>query len=362
MLELLKSTRLFDEYSDRELDSICQELLHEHYIAGDIILREGDVGDRLHIIVSGSVRVYTHDKNGEEIVLARLERGNHFGEQALLTANPLRRNASVCALTDVETVSLSHAAFQKHLKANEKLRTFLAEVGQKQLILKITQQLQNQGAQHQEVGQLFKQVRNFSEREVLFRQGDTPDNAYFLLSGRLEIRFYGEDHRLKSHTFIQPGQFFGELGALDRTPRAGMAVASVESQVAIIDPHTLAEFDRENAQLHAFITSLRSLYQVSALGLVTQHQGDFLGKPAIHTTIQKPNGEVLTVSRLINENVLSIAHANSQTIQRDHFRDAEDHSREIQLEKRRLVGVISLGAWDDHPDLFKSIYEKTEIS
>jgi CRP-like cAMP-binding protein len=343
MLELLKSTKLFDGYSDHELESICLELVHERYAAGDVILHEGDVGDRLHLIVSGSVRVYTLNQEGKEVALARLERGGHLGEQALLTANPLRRNASVCALTDVETVSLTHAAFQKHLKANEKLRTFLAEVGQKQLILKITQQLQDQGAQHREIGQLFRQVRNFSEREVLFRQRDIPDNAYFLLSGRIEIRFYGEDHRLKSHTVIQPGQLFGELGALDKTPRAGMAVASVESQVAIIDSHTLAELDQKNAQLHEFITSLQSLYQVPALGLVMQYQGEFLGKPAIKTTIHKRNGEVLTVSRLINTNLFSIAYPNDQGIQREQFRDADDHSREILLEKRRLVGVISLG-------------------
>ena len=250
MLELLKFTKLFDGYSDRELESICLELVHERYTAGDVILHEGDVGDRLHIIVSGSVRVYTLNQEGKEIVLARLETGGYFGEQALLTTNPLRRNASVCTLTHVETASLTHAAFQKYLKANEKLRDLLAEVGQKQLILKITHQLQNQGTQHREIGQLFKQIHNFSEREVIFRQGDVPDNAYFLLSGRIEIRFYGEDHRLKSHTFIQPGQFFGELGALNKTPRAGMAVASAESQVAIIDSNTLAKLDRENLQLH----------------------------------------------------------------------------------------------------------------
>jgi ferredoxin-NADP reductase/CRP-like cAMP-binding protein len=361
MLDLLKSTNLFDGYSDRELEAMCLELVHERHAAGDVILHEGDIGDRLHVIASGSARVYTLNNEGREIVLARLERGGYFGEQALLTATPLRRNASVGALTHVETVSITHAAFQRYLKANERLRTLLAEIGQKQLMVKITNQLQDQNARHRDIGQLFKQVRNLSEREVIFRQADVPDNAYFLLNGRIEIRFYGEDHRSKSHTFVQPGQFFGELGALDGTPRAGMAVASAESRVAVINSSTLAEFDRENAQLHAFLTSLRALYQVPAIGLVTQHQGDFLGGSAFHTSFQKPNGEVLTVSRLINTNVFSIGYAVNRNIQQEHFQDAEDHAREILLDNHRLVGVISLGAWDDHPDLFKSIYDKVEV-
>jgi len=363
MLELLKSTGLFDDYSDRELESIYEELLHEHYKADEIILNEGDVGDRLRIIVSGSVRVYTHNEEGREIVLARLERGRYFGEQALLTANPLRRNASVCALTDVETASLTHGAFQKHLKANEKLRSLLAETGQKQLILKITNQLRNQGAQQREIGPLLEQTRNLTEREVLFRQGDDPDNAYFLLNGCVEIRFYEEDRRLRTHTLIQPGQFFGELGALDKRPRAGTAVATVASQVAMISSHTFSAFYQENSQLQSLITSLKSLYQVPALGLVTQYQGDFLGRPAIHTTIRKPNGEVLTVSRLRSANVFSIAYPDTASMQNhEHFGDADDHARELILDNRRLAGVISFGAWNDHPELFNAVYERAEIS
>ena len=36
MLELLKFTKLFDGYSDRELESICLELIYERYAAGDV--------------------------------------------------------------------------------------------------------------------------------------------------------------------------------------------------------------------------------------------------------------------------------------------------------------------------------------
>jgi ferredoxin-NADP reductase/CRP-like cAMP-binding protein/bacterioferritin-associated ferredoxin len=361
--ELLRSTELLDDYSDRELESICDELRRERFSAGEIILHEGEVGDRLHLILQGSARVYTHDERGDEIVLARLERGAYFGEQALLTATPLRRNASVCALTELETASLTHTAFQKHLKADQRLRALLAEVGQRQLILKITHQLRDQGAQQREIGRLLERIRELAEREVLFRQGDVPDHAYFLLGGCVEIRFFGEDRRLRSRTSILPGQFFGELGALDKTSRAGTAVATVESQVAVIDADTFAAFHRENARLRTVIASLKSLYQVPALGLVTQYQGDFLGRPAIHTTIRKPSGEVLTVSRLTHANVFSIAYPDAARLERhEHLRDRDDHARELILEGRGIAGVISLGAWDDLPEVFNAVYHQAEVS
>jgi ferredoxin-NADP reductase/CRP-like cAMP-binding protein len=354
---------LFDDYSERELESISEEFVHEHYHRGEIILAEGAIGDRLHVLLSGSVRVYTHSDEREEIVLARLERGAYFGEQALLTSHQLRRNASVRALSDVETASLTHEAFQKYLKANERLRHLLAEVGQRELLLKLSSHLRSQGNEQREIGPLLDRIRSLTEREVIFRQGDDPDNAYFLLTGRVELRFYGEDRRLTSHTFIEPGQLFGELGVLERTPRLAMAVAAVDSQVAVIDSPTFAELYRDNPQVQALVASLRALYQVAALGLVTQYQGEFLGRPASQTTIRKPNGELVTVSRLLHENVVGIGYASvSSTQEHEHFEDAEDHSRDLIVENGRLVGAVSLGTWDDLPELFRAIYERAELS
>jgi ferredoxin-NADP reductase/CRP-like cAMP-binding protein/bacterioferritin-associated ferredoxin len=362
MIEAVSRTPLFKNCSPSELRSILAELKSEHYQAGDIILREGDLGDRLHILLSGSVRVYTNNEAGDEIVLARLEKGAYFGEQALLFAKPIRRSASVRALTDVGTGTLTHATFQKHLRANENLRELLLEVGRDELILKITSQLKDQAAQDLEIGRLFKQIRRLERREVMFRQGDPADYACFLLSGSVGIRIYGDDARLKSHVLIQPGQLFGDLGVLEKQPRAGTAVALSDSQVAVVQADTLEEFSRENARLRSLITSQRSLYQIPASGLVMQYQGELLGKPALHTTVQKVNGDLLTISRMVNTDVVSMAYPNRQPTHRESFADTEEHFREILLDGNRLVGSVTVGAWDDLPALYINIYHQPEVS
>ena len=135
MIDAIAHSPLFKSCSSAELESIVKEFKRQRS-AGDFIFREGDTGDCLHLLLSGSVQVCTNNQAGEEIVLARLEKGAHFGEQALLTAKPLRRHASVRALTDVETGTLTHAVFQRRLGASADLRRLLPEIGRDQLILK----------------------------------------------------------------------------------------------------------------------------------------------------------------------------------------------------------------------------------
>jgi cAMP-dependent protein kinase regulator len=71
--------------------------------AGDIIVSEGDPGDRMFFIQSGEVQVYT-DKNGDKIHLASLAEGDFFGEVAVITGKP--RTATVAAVTDVQLAEI----------------------------------------------------------------------------------------------------------------------------------------------------------------------------------------------------------------------------------------------------------------
>ncbi len=68
--------------------------------AGKIICEEGDKADRVYMIISGKVRVYKKDKNGNETDLATIEQGNMFGEMALFDKG--FRSASVMTISPCE--------------------------------------------------------------------------------------------------------------------------------------------------------------------------------------------------------------------------------------------------------------------
>lgn len=353
--EILKKTQLFRGLSDQQLSEICQQLVEKEYLAGRLVVQLGEVGDCLYLILSGSAQVFVYDKDGKEIVLARLEKGQFFGEQALLNEKPIRRNANVRALTSLKTLALSHATFQTCL--NAELRDLLKGIGEAELISRVTNELQERGFEQKELMALLGHQRVYAPRDVFFRQGDVPDCAYYLLSGSVEIRIYDKDRRVKSLSIIYPGQFFGELAILEDSPRAAIAVALVESKVASIDADQLKEFCNRNTKLKSLFTAQRRLYQIPSLGIVTQFATSIEGLPALATVIQKESGETILASRLLNSSFFAIYYegiSGSKQI----FKDKENRSREILVVDHRLVGVISIGDWGDLGEISRLVYEK----
>ena len=85
---------------------------------GDIIFSEGEIGNEMYIIQTGTVElVKTIGK--ETRVLATLEKGDFFGEMSVLEDLP--RTASARAKTDVELVRINGATFDSMLKGNTEI-------------------------------------------------------------------------------------------------------------------------------------------------------------------------------------------------------------------------------------------------
>ena len=73
------------------------------YEPGDVIFREGDTSTEMFIVREGKV-VITKDVGGREVFLAMLERGDFFGEMALLDSQP--RHATCSALVRTRVVAI----------------------------------------------------------------------------------------------------------------------------------------------------------------------------------------------------------------------------------------------------------------
>ena len=85
--------------------------------AGQEVIRQGDAGDYYYLLREGTARVTRATKAGKPIQLARLEPGQGFGEEALITGEP--RNATVSMLTDGLLMRLAAGDF--HLLLQEPL-------------------------------------------------------------------------------------------------------------------------------------------------------------------------------------------------------------------------------------------------
>ena len=87
--------------------------------AGKVVLQEGDAGDDVYVIRSGSM-VVEKDIGGKPIFLRYLPAGSYFGEMAVLNDEP--RNATVKAAVGSEVIKLTGAGFKAMLSARPQVR------------------------------------------------------------------------------------------------------------------------------------------------------------------------------------------------------------------------------------------------
>jgi CRP-like cAMP-binding protein len=90
-----------------------QEFLH-HFEPSSVICRQGDLGSEMYIIQRGHVRISLM-VGGKERELAILEKGDFFGEIALLDESPAR-SATATAIDDVEVLQLTSADLEQILR------------------------------------------------------------------------------------------------------------------------------------------------------------------------------------------------------------------------------------------------------
>ena len=81
-----------------------------HFGEGEHVIRQGEHNDALYIILSGVASVYVEDGQGRGEELARLHRGQFFGEIGMLGS--ASTTAFVRAHEDLEVAALSEDAVQ----------------------------------------------------------------------------------------------------------------------------------------------------------------------------------------------------------------------------------------------------------
>lgn len=85
------------------------------FAAGEKIFAQGDLGTEMFIIQDGEVEIIKHI-GGESHSLSRLEKGDFFGEMALLEVMP--RTADAVARTEVRVVAINGSRFDEMLRKN----------------------------------------------------------------------------------------------------------------------------------------------------------------------------------------------------------------------------------------------------
>ncbi|MCI5159800.1 MAG: cyclic nucleotide-binding domain-containing protein, partial [Candidatus Electrothrix sp. AUS1_2] len=106
-VNFLRDIEVFEALNDFDLQELSLMMELKCYPANEVILKEGDLGAPFYIILNGKVVAVKSD--GE--VIAKLERGNIFGEISLLTGEPVY--PSFYSLTAVQLACLNAENFRR---------------------------------------------------------------------------------------------------------------------------------------------------------------------------------------------------------------------------------------------------------
>lgn len=110
--------------AERDLDEMVKSAELRRFAANEVLFREGDAPDGLHLVRRGSVTI-AKMLGGREVVLFYLAAGNYVGEMALLSQST--RSATVRAAVATETILLKAETFNAVLARNPSLRAGLQE-------------------------------------------------------------------------------------------------------------------------------------------------------------------------------------------------------------------------------------------
>jgi CRP-like cAMP-binding protein len=109
-LAALERTPLFAGLGREHLEDVLRVAQRVSFDTGQAIVERGDQGDAMYIMVDGAAEV---DVGGR---FHRLERGDFFGEMAVLAGKP--REATVKAAEPVEVLRIPADEFQAFLGQN----------------------------------------------------------------------------------------------------------------------------------------------------------------------------------------------------------------------------------------------------
>lgn len=112
-IQLFSSFKEDNENDRRILKLVYENIMLKKFKKGDVIITEGEYGDLLYILYTGTVNVMRNTPAGDKIALANLSSDQNvfFGETALISKDT--RSATVKAASDCSCIALSCKKFKE---------------------------------------------------------------------------------------------------------------------------------------------------------------------------------------------------------------------------------------------------------
>jgi CRP-like cAMP-binding protein len=224
--EWLGKTVLFRDLSAEDLKAIAAAVKPELHKRGSYVVKEGEPGEKLYIVLSGRVEVRRDYAKGRSEPLAEMGDGAVFGEIALIRGG--MRTRSIRALEKSVLLGLDKADFER-LVLTKMTRAAVEDAVQKVGFLEQLEMTRNWS--HATLAAFARRAKlhEHPEGTIVIEQGN--NNHWFFLVRRGELAVIKNKEELRR---LELGDSFGEMSLL------GDGIATATVKVVSKDASTLA--------------------------------------------------------------------------------------------------------------------------
>jgi len=125
LMDVISQIPFFAPLQEKEREELAEDATMRVFSAGEMVIREGDPGRSVYVILDGRVKVFTRDNGENELGLATLGIGQFFGEMSFVSGKT--RSSSVAALELSVVVELSYDSMAKVIEQNQAVKKVLEE-------------------------------------------------------------------------------------------------------------------------------------------------------------------------------------------------------------------------------------------
>ena len=230
----------------------ARELLMESQIhvlkPGDVIFQKLDYSNTIFNILSGSVDIHVVDKHHNKQVI-HSGQGNFFGEMGLISGR--RRTASIYAGPQCVVMETSRRAVLKLLSINEEVHRKIDAAFVRNALYNYVGPVFTD-EQFERIMASGVQFRSFNPHTPIFSEGDASDGLYLIRRGSVTVtkKIQGVDRIL---SYVAAGNYVGEMGLLDNSPRMASVSTAVLTEVLIVKQDIFQAVLAENDALQAMM-------------------------------------------------------------------------------------------------------------
>jgi len=122
----LKPIEIFEGLNVNELAAVASVTEEVSFDASETVIKEGDAGNTLYLILEGEVAVIKSEENGSEMTLDHIGDGDHFGEMALFEEIP--RTATIRTTKPCRMLILHRQEFDEMVREYPRIALKICKV------------------------------------------------------------------------------------------------------------------------------------------------------------------------------------------------------------------------------------------